>query len=147
MTMLFAVDFNAPTALGIPLGLLLLIWVVWMMSQQQGRAGGSGVAPSTMDVNIRGEVAPTVIQFQNSEQQNSGGKCVIRYTVKFKEKGTFVVAGGCVVGGSFSPGYYGTRTVTGDIGDVISGAVSCPTFFSGIWGIGAFRSSHDIPVG
>jgi hypothetical protein len=62
-----------------------------------------------------------------------------------KREGTYVVAGGKASSGRFDSAYCGTRTVSGDADDVISGAVSCAKFGSGIWGIGAFRSEADVP--
>ena len=155
--LLLEIDLSAPTALGIPLGLLLLIWILYMnMQQQQGgtrvsRPGQSPatshISPNTMDVAIDGEVSPDVVLFQHSEAGFVGGECTIHFTVKLKQQGTFVVAGGKVSSRRFSRAYYGTRKVSGDVGDVISGAVRCAVFTTGIWGIGAFRSSGDVPVG
>lgn len=146
-TILADIDFNAPSAFGIPLGTLLLIWFIWMMMKQQqgGSGGGSYTSDNTMDVKLRNELGEDVIQFQHSEAKLGNGRCVIKYTVKLKQAGTYVVAGGKASSGRFDSAYCGTRTVSGDAGDVISGAVSCAEFYSGIWGIGAFRSASDVP--
>jgi hypothetical protein len=143
-TILAEIDFNAPTAIGIPLGVLLLLWFFYQMNTQSGAGGGYSSA-NTMDVDLRNEVAADVVLFEHSEANMSGGRCTINYRVKLKQAGTYVIAGGKAVSGSFDSSYCGTRTVTGDAGDVISGAVSCSQFNSGIWGIGAFRSSNDVP--
>ncbi len=140
-TILADIDFNAPTAIGIPLGTLLLLWFLY----SQSKTGGGYSSANTMDVHLRNEVAKDVVLFQHSEASFSGGRCTIKYQVKLKQAGTYVIAGGKAVSGSFDSSYCGARTVTGDAGDVISGAVSCSQFNSGIWGIGAFRSSSDVP--
>jgi hypothetical protein len=147
LIILASIDFNAPTALGIPLGTLLLIWFFWMMMKQQqgGSDHGSYTSENTMDVKLRNELGAEVIQFQHSDAKLGNGRCVIKYTVKLKQAGTFVVAGGQAESGYFDSECCGTRTVSGDAGDVISGAISCPEFYDGIWGIGAFRSASDVP--
>lgn len=154
--LLLEIDFNAPTALGIPLGVLLLIWILFMsMQQRQAGAGASDprqssttryISPNTMDVAIDGEVSETVVLFQHSEAEFVGGECIIHFTVKLKKQGTFVIGGGKVSSRRFSRSFYGTRKVSGDVGDVISGAVRCPAFTTGTWGIGAFQSPGDVPV-
>lgn len=150
-TILFAIDQNPPTVFGFPLALLLVSYCVWKMTMRadgHGRTGEYGrFLANKVNIRIRGDVSPEVVLFQHSEQQTTGGKCVIRYTIQLKQKGTFVIAGGCFIRQSFKPGHYGTRSVSGDKGEVISGAVSCPAFYTGNWSIGAFRSSHEIPVG
>ena len=98
-----------------------------------------------MDVNLRNNLEADVILFQHSEAQVGNGQCVIRYTVKLKKDGTYVIAGGKAESGSFNSAYCGTRTIEGDAGDVISGAVSCPAFYDGNWAISAFRSRSDVP--
>ena len=142
-TIVANIDFNAPSAFGIPVGTLLLIGFIWMMMKQ--RQGGSYTSDNTMDVKLRNELGEDIIQFQHSEAQLGNGRCVIKYTVKLKQSGTYVVAGGKASSGRFDSAYCGTRTVSGDAGDVISGAVSCAEFHSGIWGIGAFSSASDVP--
>lgn len=152
-TLLLAIDFNAPTALGIPLGLLLLIWILYTRMQNQqgasnvsrpGRTGAGHVSSNTMDVALDGEVSESVVLFQHSEAEFVGGECIIHFTVKLKEQGTFVIAGGKVTNRRFSGGYFASRKVSGDVGDTISGAVRC-TAFTGTWGIGAFQSTADLP--
>ena len=138
------IDFSAPTALGVPLGTLILFWFIWT-AMKQGGGGGSYTSANTMDVHLQNELQADVILFQHSEAQVGNGQCVIRYTVKLKEDGSYVIAGGKAESGSFNSAYCGTRSIQGDAGDVISGAVSCPAFHDGIWGIGAFRSRSDVP--
>ena len=140
-TVLADIDFNAPTAIGIPLGTLLLLCFFYT----QLKAGGGNSSPNTMNVRLRNEVTENVVLFQHSEASFSGGRCTVSYQVKLKEAGTYIIAAGKAVSGSFDSSYCGARTVTGDAGDVIRGAVSCSQFHSGIWGIGAFRSSSDVP--
>jgi hypothetical protein len=41
MQLLLAIDFNAPTALGVPLGVLILIYLVMRTLQQNQGGGGS----------------------------------------------------------------------------------------------------------
>jgi hypothetical protein len=143
--LLAEIDFNAPTAIGIPLGTLLLVWFIWAKMNEQGGLGGSYTSEDTMNVALNNELGVDTVQFQHSEAKLGNGRCVIKYTVKLKESGTFVIAGGKAQSGYFSSAYCGTRTVSGDVGDVISGAVSCSEFHSGIWGIGAFRSASNVP--
>ena len=140
----------AETALeiSIPLGTLLIIWLLWViLNKQGGGSSGSYTSENTLDVKLRNELGEDVIQFQQSEAKLGDGQCIIKYTVKLRKTGTFVIAGGKAQSGYFSSTHCGTRTVSGDAGDVISGALRCPEFHSGIWGIGAFSSVSDVPKG
>ena len=147
MDLLAAIDLDAPSAFGIPLGTLLVLWFIWtLLKQQGGGSSGSSTSENTMNVKLRNELGSDVIQFQSATAKLGGGKCVIKYTVKIKKAGTYLIAGGKAEFGSFNIVYYGTRSVRGEAGDVISGAVSCAQFHSGVWGIGAFRSTSDVPT-
>ena len=146
------IDFNAPTAFGIPLGTLFIFWMLMNMNKQsQTRSGSKTVAvtsftsPNTMDVHLKNEVTADVVLFQHSEATFGGGQVMISYTVKIKESGNYVIAGGKVKSGRLSRSHCGTRQISGDTGDVISGAINCRGFTSGIWGVGAFRSASQIP--
>ena len=146
------IDFNAPTAFGIPLGTLFIFWMLMNMNKQsQTRSGSKTVAvtsftsPNTMDVHLKNEVTADVVLFQHSEATFGGGQVTISYTVKIKESGNYVIAGGKVKSGRLSRSHCGTRQISGDTGDVISGAINCRGFTSGIWGVGAFRSASQIP--
>ncbi len=146
------IDFNAPTAFGVPLGTLFIFWMLMNMNKQsQGQSGTTtGVAtaftsPNTMDVHLENEVTADVVLFQHSEATFGGGQVMISYTVKIKEGGNYVIAGGKAKSGSLSRAHCGTRQISGDAGDVISGAINCRGFTTGIWGIGAFRSASQVP--
>lgn len=142
------IDFNDTTSFGFPIGTLLLFWIICLILQNQqqgGSGGGSYTSANTMDVLLRNELGEDVIHFQFSEATMTNGLCVIKYTVKLKKAGSYVVAGGQAESGFFNREYCGTRVIRGDVGDVVSGAVSCPQFYDGIWGIGAFRSASDVP--
>ena len=151
-TILAEIDFNAPTAFGIPLGTLFIFWMLMNMNKQsQTRSGSktdrvtSFTSPNTMDVHLKNEVTADVVLFQHSEATFGGGQVMISYTVKIKESGNYVIAGGKVKSGRLSRSHCGTRQISGDTGDVISGAINCRGFTSGIWGVGAFRSANQIP--
>ncbi|HIA62688.1 MAG TPA: hypothetical protein EYM79_06895 [Planctomycetes bacterium] len=151
-TILADIDFNAPTAFGIPLGTLFIFWMLMNMNKQsQAQSGTKTVvataftSPNTMDVHLNNEVTADVVLFQHSEATFGGGQVMISYTVKIKESGTFVIAGGKVKSGNLSRSHCGTRQISGDAGDVISGAINCRGFTSGIWGVGAFRSASQVP--
>ncbi|MGY8732978.1 MAG: hypothetical protein ACKVK0_12620 [Pirellulales bacterium] len=151
-TILAEIDFNAPTAFGIPLGTLFIFWMLMNMNKQSQTRSGSktdGVtsftSPNTMDVHLKNEVTADVVLFQHSEATFGGGQVMISYTVKIKESGNYVIAGGKVKSGRLSRSHCGTRQISGDTGDVISGAINCRGFTSGIWGVGAFRSANQIP--
>ena len=143
--LLAKIDFNAPTVLGIPLGMMLII--LYYLNTMKNW-GGSGVQTSenTMDVKLNNELASDTVSFQRSEAQFGQGRCIVKYTVKLRKTGTYVIAGGRAESGVFSRSNYGTRTVSGDAGDVISGAISCSQFSGGVWAIGAFRSMADVPT-
>jgi len=143
------IDFSAPTAFGVPLGTLLLFLLLWKMLREGGAShssgGGTYTSENTMDVQLRNEVGEDVVQFQHSQAKVANGQCVVIYTVKIKKTGSYVIAGGKAESGYFNKAYLATRTVSGDAGDVISGAVSCSAFHEGIWGVGAFHSASDVP--
>ena len=143
------IDFSAPTAFGVPLGTLILFLFLWKMFREGGASHASGdgtyTSENTMDVQLRNELGEDVVQFQHSQAKFGNGQCVVVYTVKLKKTGTYVIAGGKAESGYFNNAYLATRTVSGDAGDVISGALSCSAFYEGIWGIGAFRSASDVP--
>ena len=151
-TMLAEIDFNAPTALGIPLGTLLIFWMLMNMNKQSRAQSGtktvavtSFTSPNTMDADLQNQIMSDVVLFQHSEATYAGGQCVISYTVKIKEGGSYVIAGGKVKAGKFSRSHYGTRKISGDAGDVISGAINCRGFTTGFWAIGAFHSANQVP--
>ena len=150
--MLAEIDFNAPTALGVPLGTLLIFWMLMNMNKQSQTTSGtktiaatSFTSPNTMDIHLKNEVTPDVVLIQHCEATFGGGQCVISYTVKIKESGSYVIAGGKEKSGKLSRSHCGTRKISGDAGDVISGALSCRMFTNGNWAIGAFRSDSQIP--
>jgi len=146
------IDFNAPTAFGIPLGTLLIFWMLMNMNKQSQRQSKAKTvvattftSPNTMDVHLTNEVAADVVLFQHSEATFGGGQVIISYTVKIKERGSYVIAGGKVKSGNLSRSHCGSRSISGDAGDVISGAINCRGFTTGIWGVGAFRSASQVP--
>jgi len=152
IAILAEIDFNAPTAFGIPLGTLLIFWMLMNMNKQsQGQSKAKTVvattftSPNTMDVHLKNEVAADVVLFQHSEATFGGGQVIISYTVKIKERGSYVIAGGKVKSGNLSRSHCGSRSISGDAGDVISGAINCRGFTTGIWGVGAFRSANQVP--
>ncbi|MDA7899305.1 hypothetical protein N9A92_02130 [Pirellulales bacterium] len=145
-----------PTALGVPLGaLLLFFWV--MRAIQENKSSGqqsvstrrsvhAGFSPSTESIPLAGEVDDSVVTFSASATKAAGGRTIFSFTIKLRESGTFFVAAGQLRSGRLSRQHYGMTQVTGSRGETISGTVSSPEFSSGKWAIGAYRIIQDVEL-
>lgn len=149
----FAIDLNAPTSLGVPLGVLLLfLFLMRAIRENTNAKAGSSYASSqthytsanTMTVRMRGELSDAYVSFRFSEAEFRGSQCYINYTIELHKDGPFVIVAGKVDNQKVDRGYYGLRNISGTAGEVLSGTITCRSFYSGTWGIGAYRDSKDI---
>ena len=149
-----ALDLTAPTSLGVPLGVLLLFILLLNAINQNTKAsktfsststsGGSYTSPNTMDIKMSGEVSDSELEFMFSEAVFESSQCRINFTVQFQQTGFFVVVGGQVKNQKVNRRFYGAQQISGKLGDVVSGTVTCRGFNEGTWGIGAYKAHSDI---
>lgn len=154
-----------PTAFGVPLGaLLLFLWLMRAIQESRQPSGrvqpsrsrqtarrsagplfsGLGFTASTEAIPLMGEVGADSVEFQRSGFKHEGGRAIVQFTVKLHESGEFCIAAGQHEAGRLLRTHYGYAHVSGSLGEVISGTVSCPDFTTGKWAIGAFRTAADI---
>ena len=138
--LLIAIDLNAPTSLGVPLGVLLL-FIFLLQSIKENTNAKNSIASSstkahytsanTMSIQMRGELTDGYVSFSFSEAEFRGGQCYINYTIKLHQDGPFVIVAGKVDNQLVDRGYYGLRNVSGTAGDVLSGTITCRAFHRG----------------
>ena len=97
-----------------------------------------------MTVRMRGELSDAYVSFRFSEAEFRGSQCYINYTIELHKDGPFVIVAGKVDNQKVDRDYYGLRNISGTAGEVLSGTITCRSFYSGTWGIGAYRDSKDI---
>ena len=149
-----AFDLTAPTSLGVPLGVLLLFILLLNAINQNTKASqtfsstakhrGSYTSPNTMDIEMAGEVSDAEIEFVFPEAVIDSNQYKINFTVQFQQTGSFMVDAGKIKNQKVNRRFYGSQQISGQLGDVVSGTVTCRPFNEGTWGIGAYKTQSDI---
>ena len=103
-------------------------------------SGKSTRESSTKDVAVDGELDDSFINLQSSEIEQRGATFRFHYTLKIKKPGSYRVVAGKVVNGKHVSGSSASRVVSGDPGDIHSGAIDTPSF-SGTWAFAIHKAN------
>lgn len=95
---------------------------------------------STEDVAVDGELDDSYFNMQSSEIEQRGNTFRFHYTIKIKKTGRYRIVAGKVVNRKHVNGSSASRVVSGDPGDIHSGAIDTPSF-SGTWAFAIHKAT------